>query len=201
MCLRNSHRSFSCARNGRAIAYRPAGLQYLEEWISEDEQRALLCAIDKEPWLTDLARRVQHYGYKYDYRARQVDSGMHLGPLPAWSLSITRRLSGDGLMRPPDQMIVNEYLPGQGIAPHIDGIACFGPVIASLSLGSACVMSLTLGSERVLIRLRPRSLLLLAEDARCRWRHGIAARKSDIWEGARMPRGRRVSLTFRTVRV
>ena len=29
--------------------------------------------MDARPWLSDLKRRVQHYGYKYDYRARAID--------------------------------------------------------------------------------------------------------------------------------
>ena len=38
--------------------------------------------------------------------------------------------------RPFEQAIVNEYEPGQGIAPHVDR-DCFGPVVATVSLGSA----------------------------------------------------------------
>ena len=41
--------------------------------------------------------------------------------------------------RPFEQAIVNEYEPGQGIAPHIDR-DCFGPVVATVSLGSAVNM-------------------------------------------------------------
>lgn len=182
------------------MPHEPKGLQYLECWISEDEHCFLLEAVDLQPWLTDISRRVQHYGYRYDYEARKVDQGMYLGPLPDWSLPIADRLQANGLMQRPDQLIVNEYLPGQGITPHVDCIPCFGPVITSLSLGAAVVMDLRRGDERFSILLRPRSLLLLAEDARRQWRHGIAARKSDTWDGERTPRGRRVSMTFRTVR-
>ena len=35
--------------------------------------------------------------------------------------------------------VVVEYEPGQGIAPHIDR-DCFGPVVATVSLGSAVNM-------------------------------------------------------------
>lgn len=178
----------------------PEGLQYLERWISEEEHRSLLAAIDEQPWLTDISRRVQHYGFQYNYAARKVDSEVFLGPLPDWSLPIADRLHVCGLMPRPDQLIINEYLPGQGIAPHTDCIPCFGPVIASLTLGAGVVMDLLRGDDRVSILLRPRSLLVLANGARSEWRHGITARKSDTWEGERTPRGRRVSMTFRTVR-
>ncbi|WP_231289239.1 hypothetical protein [Rickettsia bellii] len=29
----------------------------------------------------------------------------------------------------PDQVIINEYMPGQGIAPHTDCIPCFSDTI------------------------------------------------------------------------
>ena len=37
---------------------------------------------------------------------------------------------------------VNEYLPGQGIAQHVDCVPCFGGTVASLSLLSPCTMRL-----------------------------------------------------------
>lgn len=155
-----------------------------------------------EPWLNDLQRRVQHYGYRYDYRARAVDRDMYLGALPSWSQPLARRLQSDGVFsKLPDQLIVNEYEPGQGISAHIDCVPCFGPVIASLSLGSTCQMELSRNDISMTIILRPRSLLVLAGDARAHWRHAIRARRSDLIDGARIPRTRRVSLTFRTVRI
>jgi alkylated DNA repair dioxygenase AlkB len=42
-------------------------------------------------------------------------------------------------------------------------------------------------------------LLILSGEARYDWTHEIPARKSDVINGARQPRTRRVSLTFRTV--
>lgn len=47
--------------------------------------------------------------------------------------------------------------------------------------------------------LAPRSLLVLSGEARFNWTHGIPARKSDVIDGKKIARGRRVSLTFRTV--
>jgi alkylated DNA repair dioxygenase AlkB len=57
------------------------------------------------------------------------------------------------------------------------------------------------GAERRSLRLPPRSLLVLAGEARTAWTHAIPARKSDVVEGARVARGRRVSVTFRTVQL
>jgi len=170
--------------------------------IALNEESHLLRTIDSQPWLTDLKRRVQHYGYRYDYSAREVTEASRLDPLPDWLAEIGARLVSEGhFEREPDQVIINEYLPGQGIEPHIDRETCFGPTISTLSLSSAITMNFTHAEtgERVSERLEPRSLLTLKGDARYKWRHGIAPRKSDMVEGARVPRGRRVSLTFRTV--
>ena len=40
------------------------GLNYIPNYISKEEEHVLLDLIDKQPWLSDLKRRVQHYGYK-----------------------------------------------------------------------------------------------------------------------------------------
>jgi alkylated DNA repair dioxygenase AlkB len=176
------------------------GLLYLPDFITADEVATLFSFIDQQPWLTDLKRRVQHYGYRYDYTARRVDASMRIGEMPECLLRYAKRLCAAGyFLNLPDQVIVNEYLPGQGIAPHIDCIPCFGERIASVSLGSACVMEFSRGNQKISHLLEPRSLLLLAGDARYHWKHGIPSRKKDIWGGTVLLRERRVSLTFRNV--
>lgn len=116
---------------------------------------------------------------------------------------LAERLVADGRFAAvPDQVIANEYLPGQGISAHVDCEPCFGEVIASLSLLSACEMrfaSLSSGETRAVILL-PCSLLVLAGPARRDWTHAIPARLSDVIDGLRVARQRRVSLTFRTMR-
>ncbi|MCA9719723.1 MAG: alpha-ketoglutarate-dependent dioxygenase AlkB [Myxococcales bacterium] len=183
----------------------PEGLSLHPEWIAAVDETRLLDAIDGAPWQGELKRRVQHYGWRYDYKARAVRAQDYLGPLPAWSLALARRLADPELMgREPDQLIVNEYTPGQGISQHVDR-PVFGPVIVSLSLGSACVMKFTRGGARGSavdareLVLPRRSLLVLRGPARSDWRHAIPARQGDPIDGRRVPRARRVSLTFRTV--
>lgn len=170
------------------------GLQYLPNFITADDERALIEAIDPQPWLNDLKRRVQHYGYKYDYTARKVTADSYLGSLPDWLMPVVQKLSFE-----PDQAIVNEYLPGQGISAHVDCVPCFSDTIASLSLGSGAVMQFTNRQEKYDLYLEPRSLIILSGEARYKWTHAILARKSDVVDGFKIERGRRVSLTFRTV--
>lgn len=178
------------------------GLTYLDAYISPAEAAQLLNQIDQQPWLADLKRRVQHYGYKYDYRTRQIDQSMRLGQLPVWLQPLAQRLHAEQhILATPDQVIINEYLPGQGIADHIDCEPCFGDTILSLTLGSGCMMNLTHKSSRarVSIWLAPQSLIIMQNEARYEWLHGIPARKRDVVAGEKRLRTRRVSLTFRKV--
>lgn len=178
------------------------GLSYTAGYLNPDEQASTLATIDGLPWLDNLRRRVQHYGYRYDYSRRSVDRDLYLGPLPDWAADLAERLRRDGhAPRALDQLIVNEYLPGQGISPHVDCIPCFADAVLSISLGSLCVMTLSRrdGREPVDVLLEPGSLLVMRDEARYTWRHGIAARRNDVHAGQRTARGRRVSLTFRTV--
>lgn len=180
-----------------------AGLDYKKDYINEIEHDQLLKQIDKQPWLNDLKRRVQHYGYKYDYKARRVVRDMRIGKLPKWLEELAEKLWKDGHMpEVADQVIVNEYEPGQGISRHIDCEPCFQDTIVSLSLGSDCVMDFTNKfdkTKKIPVWLEPRSIVVLKDEARYEWLHGIAPRKSDMWDGHKEERKRRVSLTFRKV--
>ena len=177
-----------------AIVPNITGLEYVPDFIKADEEQALIKAIDLQPWLNDLKRRVQHYGYKYDYKARAVTPSSYIGPLPEWGDPIAQKLPFK-----PDQAIVNEYLPGQGISAHVDCAPCFDDTIASLSLDSGAIMQFTKGRERQELYLKPRSLIVLSGEARYEWTHAIPARKSDVVNGFKIERDRRVSLTFRNV--
>ena len=179
------------------------GLEYVADYITDYQHDWLLEKIDGQDWLEDLKRRVQHYGYKYDYKARKVKRDMHIGELPEWLKRLSQKLQKDGILAEiADQVIINEYEPGQGIAPHIDCEPCFKDTIVSLSLGSPCIMDFRykdLKGRKISHFLEPKSLIVLSGEARHKWMHGIAGRQSDVWNGQRYKRQRRVSLTFRNV--
>lgn len=179
-----------------------SGLKYVPDFITKSDHDFLLKEIDSQPWLSDLKRRVQHYGYKYNYKARAIDRSLHIGLLPDWASNLAYRLyDGNIISEIPDQVIVNEYQPGQGISSHIDCVPCFTDTIISLSLGSACVMNFTgvPTGEKIPVLLEPRSIVVLKDDARYKWTHSIPARKVDHFHGQTITRERRVSLTFRKV--
>jgi len=148
--------------------------------------------------MDSLARRVQHYGWRYDYKARRVDPDARLGPLPAWAAQLCERLLARGLVPElPDQVIVNEYVGKQGITKHVDCLPCFQGPIVTLSLEESWDMFLwSPEGDRKVVRLLPRrSATILSGEVRERWKHEIPRRTNEGWG----PRGRRVSLTFRKV--
>lgn len=76
---------------------------------------------------------------------------------------------------------MNRYLPGQGIPSHVDTHHCCTRVILSLSLGSGVVMNFkrTEDGSVVPVWLPPRSLLVMGDEARYSWSHGITPRHYD----------------------
>lgn len=179
-----------------------SGLTYIPDYIKLDEQNLLSETIDVQKWSIKSQRRIQEYGYKYDYKNGAFASSTYLGALPDWTQTIATRLYNDGLMgNMPEQVIVNEYQPGQGIISHIDCIPCFGNTIITLSLGSDCVMNFTHSQtkEKAKILLKPGSLLIFQGEARYVWEHGIAECNRDNYKGKEFVRTRRVSLTFREI--
>jgi alkylated DNA repair dioxygenase AlkB len=185
--------------------YDANGLIVIHDYVDSRFAEYIVEKIDTEAdtaWRTDLKRRVQHFGYLYDYRARRVDPSMRLGELPDWAYFLGRQLVFEHLFdRLPDQVIVNEYEPGQGIAAHIDAESCFGDVVASLSLLSDCVMTLRARnhSAAIDVDLPANSLMVLSGPARHEWTHAIASRSTDSIMGVQRKRHRRISATFRTI--
>jgi alkylated DNA repair dioxygenase AlkB len=152
------------------------GLLYYLQLLSSLEQQDVLSEVDAHEWQHDLKRRIQHYGFKYDYKARRVDLSMHVGPLPPFAIAIGQKMLTLGLLRePPDQLIVNEYQAGLGIAPHIDCEPCFKDTIATISFGSVYTMHLAelfSGQSRE-VDLELGSCLVFSGPARMLWKNGI----------------------------
>lgn len=169
------------------------GLSLRRDYVSESVQRELVSQIDGLPWDTTWDRRRQLYGYAYG-------RGQPTPPaIPAWGVELAERMFADQISdRRFDQMLINEYLPGQGITLHRD-YEPFDRTVVSLSLLSPCVMDFrrVADGRRESMLLEPRSLLILCDEARYQWEHGIARRKTDRWEGLAIQRSRRLSVTFR----
>lgn len=170
------------------------GLKLIEDFISLEEEMELVTNIDLYPekWLDDLKRRVQHYGFRYNYTSKSLSLEDKLGPMPDWLVKISQKVAKNRFINKPEQVIINEYKFGQGIGLHVDRVDMFGPTIASLSLLAPCEMKFVkraLSAEKEKLTLPQRSLLVLEGEARYDWAHGISGVKSDC----------RILIIFRTL--
>ena len=188
----------------------PVGAFYCPDFLALARARDLLNWIDHQDWDGRLSRRTQHYGAVYDYTRRKTTSAKAIASLPPILAQTARAVQAKtaqyGTPLTATMVLVNDYQPGQGIAPHIDATPNFGPVLATLSLGAPVLMDFqpsaqggAKGQKPTTLWLMPGSLLVLSGAARYDWLHGIAKRKNDRVEGRRLARGRRVSVTFRTL--
>lgn len=169
-----------------------SGLELIKDFITLEEEAKLIKTINEAEWNNTLKRRTQHYGYEYNYNNNDVKPVSN--PIPDWCGVIQERMIEKGyITKPFEQLIVNEYTPGQGISKHTDAKS-FGNTIVSLSLGSHCAMTFKRGSESIELPLLRRSLLIMRGDARWKWTHEIPARKKDPPNNQRSTR---ISLTFR----
>lgn len=64
----------------------------MHDFITEQEEQQLLSAIDQQPWLQLSKRRVQHYGYRFEYTTRGVDLKEKAGAIPDWQQQVVQRV-------------------------------------------------------------------------------------------------------------
>lgn len=180
----------------------PPGLLYFPNWLSDTEHDAAVLEIDGHNFETSLSRRVQHYGARYHYDSSRVAEIGSAPPAPKVLSAIGKRLFNEhDFERIPEQIIVNEYLRGQSIAAHIDRDS-FGPKVATISLLESWYMTFrSLDKlQRIEVFLEKNSLAIMTEASRTQWKHAIMSRVQDKSSaGIDIPRGRRLSLTFRTI--
>jgi len=188
----------------------PEGLYLIEDFISEEEEIMLMERLSEGEWWTSLSRRVQHFGYVFDYNIRGCDPNAPIGKFPSWltdvinvSDSTPRNLPSDLLpfIESFDQATVNEYECGQGIRRHTDNPEAFHDGIASLSLNSPVVMCFQHADKdlRKCVLIPRRSLLLMTGPSRYDWTHCIRHRTVDCINGEVVKRELRISITFRHI--
>jgi alkylated DNA repair dioxygenase AlkB len=174
------------------------GLLLIDEFISTDEEEILVKQINDSEWNTKLSRRTQHYGYEYSYTG---GAPQKTTTIPKDYDFFIERLKDKQIFEEyPDQVIVNEYYPGQGILKHTDNAKYFGNTIYSLSLLSGITMKFVINGVNKHIYLKPRSLLVIKDTSRYKATHEIEKRKSDIVNDMTIKRQRRISITCRTMK-
>jgi alkylated DNA repair protein (DNA oxidative demethylase) len=181
----------------------PSGFEYRPDFLTIEEERALLEAIAQiefsnvEMRGVIAKRRTAHYGYNYRYEGRTAEPGR---PAPEFLLPYRDRIAEwAGLSSAAlSEALITEYPAGAPIGWHRDAPA-FGDV-AGISLGTTARMKfrpyvspadLVPGVTRRTtheIELAPRSAYLMRGSARRDFEHSIPP-----------VTGPRYSLTFRTL--
>jgi alkylated DNA repair dioxygenase AlkB len=176
--------------------FEPGGLRHRYDFITPDEELALLRVIPKLPFKeyefqSYLAkRRVVSYGWSYNYGTQSLEPA---AAMPQFLLEL-RELAADFAGIDCHELVhalVTEYAPGTPIGWHRDR-PVFDKVIG-ISLLSSCTFRFRLKSgtrwERFSLILEPRSVYLLSGEIRELWEHSIPEVKEQ-----------RYSITFRSLR-
>ena len=183
-----------------------SGFYYIENYLTKEENTKLLNLLqESDEWEhiggSDKARRVIQYGYTYSYDRTGVTKLDENIPKIFSKLVKPNRVNnaiGTDLIKSEfEQLIINEYIAGQGIAAHTDHIKYFGSIIICISLGSDIDINFTRISDKksITVRVKKRSLYVMSGDARYKWMHEIIKRKKDGGD----KRSLRYSLTYRTI--
>ncbi len=177
------------------------GLFVYPDFIDEARETQLLEEIDHQIWIVDYQRRLQYYGYR-----NELEKPYDLIPFPIEMPPLIHGLSLELLEQQivhqqPDQVIINEYSPGEGIKPHKDR-NYYDNQICGVNLGSGCIMRFIRGRnlEVIDVEIPRRSLYVMQDEARLKWKHAIPPRKKDVVDGEVRHRERRVSITYRKVK-
>lgn len=179
------------------------GFYLVKDYLTPNEEQHLVNSINQMPWTVDYQRRLQYYNYRNEL-FKPFDLIPIPNKIPPFLEDLIDKLLMDKIIdEKPDQIIINEYLPGEGLKPHFDRKSYFKNVIVGISLESGITMEFTSTKldppEKKKIYLPRRSVYVMKDDARNLWKHGIPGRKSDIVDGISIPRSKRISITFRTV--
>ena len=178
------------------------GLYYIDSvgYLDDDLSEKL----DQNKWVSlstsPNSRRVQHYGYKYNYNPSHIKNKTDepAAPFPDFIQGLSEKLKREcmdlGIINEVynfNQCIVNEYKVGQSISPHIDDRS-YGPVIGCYTIGCAGNMVFTYGDDKIVLNVSPNSLYIMSGDARNIWKHKMNPLGKKYGE-------RRISITFRNL--
>lgn len=196
----------------------PETVYYIPNFLTKDDVVMLLekvYNVPKPKWKNLNNRRLQNWG------GLPHPKGMVLESLPPWLQTHCTKLEKEGLFSGThiNHVLVNEYKPGQGIMAHVDG-PLFTPLIATLNLGSSCLLKFqTRDSDTDHLKdefslfLEEGSVLVQTGEVYERFLHGIEEVEEDLVSeyvanlglchgvsvGDVVKRGTRVSLTIRSV--
>jgi alkylated DNA repair protein (DNA oxidative demethylase) len=170
------------------------GLKACDDFLSADEERALIAAIDGQD-MTPFrfqqwtGKRLAHsFGWKYDFQSGALSRSE---PMPDWLVAIRDRAAAFAGLAPDEiiQSLLIRYDAGAGIGWHKDR-----PIyehVIGISLGAPAAMRFRRQRgdrwERATSPLEPRGIYHLSGEVRTEWEHSIADMDRTRW-----------SITFRS---
>jgi DNA oxidative demethylase len=179
----------------RGIASRPLGLRYVDDFIDEQEEEALLeflSSLALEPITirgNTAKRTAAHFGLRYDYGSGVLRVTK---PIPSDFASLMSRAEDFAGIATGSvvEALVNRYPPGAGIGWHSD--AELYKTIIGVSLGSSCAVQFRTKEsvERRVFELQvaARSIYVMSGAVQESWQHRIPTTEDD-----------RYSITFRSL--
>ena len=182
-----------------AIEFEPKGLFYRENYLTQEEH---------DKMFDFLQNNFSWDGQIYNYRKQIFEDKFE--PIPDWLQIYTRRLVLDKIFDDePNQIIINKYRQignrNWSIPPHIDSAELFGKVIASITLGNACIVEFCKAHHEQdaeiikTIAVKPRSIYFMTGESRYNYYHRIPDKKYNNAIDPKSEENVRISLTFRNV--
>ncbi|XP_008213508.1 alpha-ketoglutarate-dependent dioxygenase alkB homolog 6 [Nasonia vitripennis] len=196
---------------------------YIPNFITKEEESDITQKVNSAPlpkWTQLSHRRLQNWG------GIPHPKGMIAEEIPKWlevQIDKIAKLNIFDKDKRPNHVLINEYLPGQGIMAHSDG-PLFHPIVTTISCGSHTLLEFYKRHETDKVEspkrefsllLEPRSLLILQKDLYHDYLHSIDERSTDLItkcdiknlnmcshnynEGEILERSTRLSLTIRHV--
>lgn len=177
----------------------PAGLRYSEDFVSVEEEAALLAAIEQLPFANarykewTAHRRIVSYGGRYDFSSNEL---LPESPVPPFLFDL--RAGAAAFVGVPaaalTHALVAEYRAATQLGWHRDvpefelvvGVSLLGPARMRLRRYPHLARS---GQRSLALELAPRSVYSLGGEARWGWQHAISPTP-----------GLRYSITFRSLR-
>lgn len=161
----------------------PPTVYYIPNFITAAEESQIVrnvYAVPKPKWTCLSKRRLQDYG------GVPHEKGMIPETIPDWLTKYMEKVAHLNLFgetRKPNQVLINEYLPGQGIMPHTDG-PLFSPTVTTISCGSHTILEFFENNETrtnvCRLLLERCSLVVLQDDMYAKYLHSIREVDADV---------------------
>lgn len=182
--------------NKERIAKIP-GLSYYKSFISKDEENYLLDYISNIDYIKEFGRATKYYGFDYSHKKNKSDIKDYKGKIPD-ELNVMSSKIGVKV----NQLVI-EYLPVNKHYSFPIHSKIFSKNIMSISLGGNCVIEFEnkLTDEKFEILIERRSLLVMGDECMKEWSYKINTNKSHIFNGKKIKRNDRYTLSFKNIRI